>query len=695
MLAALAVTLISSLLYLRLDDGWMLSSLEAQTIDARFRIRGPIEPGPDIVLVMIDEASIAEEDRWPLSRASFAQAINVLSAAGAKLIVLDLLLVESEQSLSAEARRALGAIESLLPSGSSERASVQELLSASGPDEALARAMARNGRTLLSFAFTFGPSRADSVFVPAALRETILPLVHRPPGYRSAVDERASGLLLPNDELLTRAAGSGYTNIFLDADGNLRHAHPVICYGGAYYPSLPLAAALRFTELSSDTVRVRLGEALTLGAQRLVLDPESRLTINHYGPDGGFPSYSFRDVKAGRVARDKLAGKLVIIGAAPSGAGDKFGTPYTSQLSDSQMVATVTDNLLTGRSLTADTRVDILNFIAMIAFGLVAALISDRAGFRYGLPLFLGLVGLWAAVAQVLFSSQELLVNVSGVIAIAFLNFLVFQVPRLRREQRGRWEMERQRSNLARYFSPVVAEHLAQREDALNLDREQEVAIAFVDIVGFTRLSESRSPPEIMATLRSFHRVLEACVFAHRGVVNKLLGDGALACFGIPSAAEDDAANALAFGRDLLDRIARWNEDNRAAGRPDIQVAIGLHYGPAMMGDLGGDQQFEFTLVGDTLNVASRLEGLTRQLGVAILASDALVRKVRATQGGESPLLAGFKAYPQEQLRGRGEMIDLWGLERTIADEQARADGQVSRDAQPDQTPGLERTGTP
>ncbi len=663
LLVALALTLLSSLLYLRFEHGWTLSSLEAQTVDARFRLRGPVEPGPDIALVLIDEASIAEEDRWPISRASLAQAINMLSAAGAQLIVLDLLLVESEQDLSSEARRALSAIESLLPEGSSERASVQELLAADGPDASLARAMARNMHTLLPFAFTLGGARANEVSAPVALREAILPLVRRPQDYHSSVDERASGLLLPNAELLARAAGSGHINVVLEPDGGLRRGLPVVFYGGAYYPSLPLAAALRFAALDNDQVVVDLGEALVLGDRSIPLDQESRLTINHYGPSGRFPSFSFRDVKAGSIGSNQLAGKLVIISAAPSGAGDKFSTPFTSQLSSAELIATVTDNLLTGRSLTDDTPTRLLSFLAMVVVGLGAALIADRASFRYALVLFLALVGLWAGLAQFLFSTQGVLVNVSGVIAIGFLNFLVFQVLRLRREQKGRREMERQRSNLARYFSPVVAEHLASSKRQLDLDREQEVAVAFVDIVGFTRLAERLSPPEIMATLRSFHRILEASVFRHHGVVNKLLGDGALACFGIPRGTAEDAANALTFSLDFVARIEAWNEENKAAGKPAIRVAIGLHYGPAMLGDLGGDQQFEFTLVGDTLNVASRLESLTRDLDVVILASDALVERVRQTNGVETPLLANFTACPEVQLRGRDDTVDLWGLQ--------------------------------
>ena len=681
LLGALALTLLCSLLYLRFEHSWTLSSLEAQTVDTRFRLRGPIEPGPDIALILIDEASIAEEDRWPISRASLAQAVNVLSAAGAKLIVLDLLLIESEQDLSADARKALSAIESLLPRGSSERASVRQLLAAHGPDESLAHAMARNSHTLLPFAFALGGARANEVSAPAPLREAILPLVRRPQGYRSGVDERASGLLLPNAELLARAAGSGHINVVLEPDGGLRRGLPVIGYGGAYYPSLPLAAALRFAALGNDQVVVNLGEALVLGDRSIPLDGESRLTINHYGPSGRFPSFSFRDVKAGAIDDDQLAGKLVIISAAPSGAGDKFSTPFTSQLSSAELIATITDNLLTGRSLTDDTRTGLLGFIAMMVVGLCAALIADRASFRYALPLFLALVALWAGLAQFLFVTEGLLVNVSGVIAIAFLNFLVFQVLRLRREQKGRWEMERQRSNLARYFSPVVAEHLARSERQLDLDREQEVAVAFVDIVGFTRHAEKLSPPEIMDTLRNFHRILEASVFRHHGVVNKLLGDGALACFGIPRGTPQDAANALAFGLDFLAHIEAWNEENKAAGRPAIRVAIGLHYGPAMLGDLGGDQQFEFTLVGDTLNVASRLEGLTRHLHVVVLASDALVQEVRKTNGEQTPLLAGFEAYPKVQLRGRDDTVDLWGLRHAPTIEAATAN--TSAEASP------------
>ena len=239
---------------------------------------------------------------------------------------------------------------------------------------------------------------------------------------------------------------------------------------------------------------------------------------------------------------------------------------------------------------------------------------------------------------------------------------------RARRLVRRQVEVERERTNLARYFSPNMVEELARTDRPLGTPRRQNAAVLFADIVGFTRLSETLAPEHIMALLRDYHSRMATAVFAHDGTLDKFIGDEVMATFGTPTPGSRDAANALSCALAMQEAIALWNRERRQAGALEIKVGIGVHYGPVVLGDIGAEQRFEFAVIGDTVNVASRLERLTRELDVEVLAGDALVRELRHELGSNAePLLKGFSPTPGHSLRGRREAVDAWALARRDA----------------------------
>ena len=221
----------------------------------------------------------------------------------------------------------------------------------------------------------------------------------------------------------------------------------------------------------------------------------------------------------------------------------------------------------------------------------------------------------------------------------------------------------RERSNLARHFPPNIVEQMAERDEPLGAVRDQEVAVMFVDIVGFTRMAEQQQPEQTVALLRNFHGRLENVIFNHNGTLDKFLGDGLMATFGTPEAGPDDALNALNCSRDILAAMDAWNAERQSEGQEPLQVSIGIHYGPVVMGDIGSKRRLEFAVLGDTVNVASRLETLTRTLNTRMALSDAFIRAVRRTAGAASDTdLAGLDNCGTRQLRGRAEPIEVWSL---------------------------------
>ncbi|MGR3616919.1 MAG: adenylate/guanylate cyclase domain-containing protein [Paracoccaceae bacterium] len=220
--------------------------------------------------------------------------------------------------------------------------------------------------------------------------------------------------------------------------------------------------------------------------------------------------------------------------------------------------------------------------------------------------------------------------------------------------------LERERANLSRYFSPNVVEELSHNDEPLKQIRSQNIAVMFVDIVGFTSLADGRDPYEVVELLRGFHGRMEREVFRHHGTLDKYLGDGLMATFGTPVAGEQDATNALACARAMTEVMERWNTERKRMGEPEIQAGIGIHFGETVLGDIGANR-LEFAVIGTSVNVASRLEALTRVHKAKVVISDALRAQVEA-EGEPGGLFDGFKEHSGQDIRGIEEKMKIWSL---------------------------------
>jgi adenylate cyclase len=221
-------------------------------------------------------------------------------------------------------------------------------------------------------------------------------------------------------------------------------------------------------------------------------------------------------------------------------------------------------------------------------------------------------------------------------------------------------EAETARANLSRYFSPNIVDRLAESGGELDQVTAQKVGVVFVDIVGFTALSEELPPDRVVALLRSFYRRMGRVVFARGGTVDKYIGDGVMATFGTPRTGPEDATRALDCACAMIAEIERWNGKRRARGVPEIRVGIGVHYGEVVVGNVGDARRLEFAVIGDVVNVASRLERLTRERGVPLIASADVIDAVRRETGGVPDLLGRFLAEPELTVRGRRQPVSIW-----------------------------------
>jgi adenylate cyclase len=210
-----------------------------------------------------------------------------------------------------------------------------------------------------------------------------------------------------------------------------------------------------------------------------------------------------------------------------------------------------------------------------------------------------------------------------------------------------------------RRSNDLLIRHAAVERERGNLARTQNVAVLFVDIVGFTAFADARTPDEVVRTLREFHALMEQEVFRHSGTLDKYLGDGLMATFGTPFVGKADAINALRCAQAMMAAADRWNNRRKTAGETPIRVSFGLHYGPVVLGDIGLTC-LEFAVIGSTVNAASRLEALTRALDCALVASDDLVRQARTELDGAEAVFRPLMTQAPQTIRGFERPIAVW-----------------------------------
>jgi len=606
--------------YLFLRDLPAIAVIEGQSLNWRFQLRGRIEPPPQAVVIVIDDRTIQKLGRWPLPHHELAQAVTRLADARAGAIGLDLLFIDREQ-----------------PSNG---------IQLSPGDQDLAAALQAAQGDVLALAFTFAPDAKAEASALQIAGASAFRVVQRRVGERALL--RATDLLAPFNPLPT-VAELGHVNMPVEPDGTLRFIPAAIALGENEVPAFPIVLARSHLHLDKGDMALHLGGSLMLGNRELRLDRHLRLPIDFYGPAGSIPTFSLVDLHEGRVPDGAIKGHAVLIGATALGLGDSFVTPFSQTMPGVEVLATIVDNLLAGQVFER-SRLEPWNFAAILLLGLAAFALA-----RLPIPLApvgasVLLLAAWGAIGFAAFE-QGLWLDMSFPSAAILANAGAVAALRAGIERR-------MRRNLARYHSPVIADMLAESAIPRFEGRQQHAAVLFVDIRGFTGRSEGMAPDETAGFLREFHSRVERAVLVHRGVLEQFMGDGAMVVFGLPVPGPRDAASALACAHDLVSDIRLWNEELSAAGRAPFGISVGIHYGPVIFARLGGPSQAQMSTAGDTVNVASRLEALTRAHGAVIAISAAVVEAVMAA--GRSDLLAGFEQLPTHTVRGRIGRLSIW-----------------------------------
>jgi adenylate cyclase len=599
-----------------------LADLKAS--DLRMYVTRRPQPTGAVVIAAIDDKSIAELGHWPWPRSVEARLNDALRDYKTALVGYDVLFSErDEDDVQAEeigARlKALGV----------SAAAVEQTLG-SGDDLAFADAVKREGATFLSYAFEshqLNLKRDRRIFsAPVATGFKTEPLEPPPLTYNlvrelpgAAPVLIAARAYLPPIPVLNRAArGTAYVDIEADSDGVFRSEIAVIRFGKRY--CVPLYLALTAAYLKNPALRLVVGadgvRQVTLGDKDIPVDEIGRMLIDFRGPPGTFPAYSISDLIAHRVPSAAMAGKIVLVGLTAHALGDREVTPTAGDFPGVEIHANAIDNVLRGdfvrRSRVEGTaEEDAAALLLVLAISLAAAYLSPAWSAAAALWVIVG----FSAYAQYRLIEDGVLIDVVLPLTSALLTYTVLATYRYMTEGS---EKRYLRSAFEHYLNPDVVASVVDEPEGLRLSGERRhLAILFSDIVNFTSRAERSEPERVVALLNTYMSVMIDIIFQSQGVVDKLMGDGIMAFWGAPNEIENPAGAAIDCALKMLEGLEHLRKtDERFA---DVDIGIGIATGDAVVGNFGGAQRFDYSAVGDTVNLAARLEGLTRHFRVHLL----------------------------------------------------------------------------
>jgi adenylate cyclase len=593
----------------------LLRLAELKTFDLRMYARGTHKPHGEVAIVALDDKSISELGRWPWPRTVLARLVDALKDYKVAVVGFDMVFSERDD-IDLEREKIMSTLKKAgLPDNTLHTAA------GASNDEAFAKAIKEQGATFIGYPLQLG-SEGQGKISPGFVTKTETPaplaysLVRLPAGPPPPVPEAAA--YLPNLPVVNSAArGTGYFNTPTDDDAVFRSEMMVIRFGKRYCEPLILAVTSAYAQgaLTSLTLADFGVARIAIGPLALPVDEAGRMLVNFRGPAYTFPYYSISDVIAHRIAPQKLAGRIVLVGASALGLGDRWSTPMGANFPGVEIHANAIDNILAGDFIQRTEVTAGLERLAAAVVGIaVTVAVAYLSALWSGVATAAMILG-YFALAQYLLIADGLLIGVLfpilvGVIAYAVLaGYKYLTEGRLKQYYRHAFE---------HYLHPDVIEGLVQNPEALKLGGERRhMSILFADIVGFTSRSERTPPEELVALLNTYMTAMIDVIMRSGGVVDKLMGDGIMAFWGAPGDLPNPARSAIECALDMLGELERLRKtDPRFV---DVDVGIGIATGDAIVGNFGGMQRFDYSAIGDTVNLASRIEGLTRHFKVHLL----------------------------------------------------------------------------
>ena len=601
-----------------------VAQLSAIIYDYRLRLTMPRTMDDRIVILDIDEKSLKEEGRWPWGRDRLALLMDKLFDKYSVAVVgFDVVFAEKDESSGLRVLQKLG--QNQLKGDKSFQDTLTKIEPQLEYDRLFANRI-KNRKVVLGYYLTNYKDRQTTGMLPEPTF---------PPGtFKGHSIEFTTwngyGANLP--ELQQAAANAGHFNPVVDFDGRIRRVPMLAEYGGAYYESLSLAMVrtlLGQTKLLPGYADVKTGgytgmEWLELdspqGKIKIPVDTEAATFVPYRGAQGSFRYISITDVLHDRVDPALLKNKIVLVGTTASGLLDLRSTPVGEAYPGVEIHASMISGILDHN-------------------------LKERPGYMLGAEVvWLLLIGISLSFLLPLFSpAKAILASAFSLISTAGLSLIVWQNANILMPvansllmiallfafnmSYGYFFESRTKHQITRLFGQYVpgkvVEEMVKHPEYVSMEGEsREMTILFSDVRGFTNISEGMDPKELSLLMSEFLTPLTRVIYKHRGTMDKYMGDCIMAFWGAPLYDKDHARNALLAGIEMQETLRALQPRFKERGWPEIRAGVGINTGRVSVGNMGSEERVAYTVMGDEVNLASRLEGITKQYGVDIIVGE-------------------------------------------------------------------------
>lgn len=656
---ALGLTLLLVLLghASRVNEIGLINSLDAIIYDKMIAVTMPQDKDERIVIVDIDEKSLAELGRWPWGRDRLAALLDRLfDVYGVALVGFDVVFAEPDGSSG------LASLDRLAEKQLKDDASFQAALRALRPEldhDARFAATLSKRPVVLGYYFSSMAGGLNTGMLPSS----ILPAGSFA-GRRIAFSRWTSyGANLPAFQ--QNAATAGHMNPLLDFDGISRRVPLLAEYGGQYYDALSLAMVrtlLGFPKVEpgypeesffsskrySDIEWLDLPTAK--GTLRIPVDENAAALIPYRGRQGSFLYLSAADVLAHRVAADQLTGKMVLIGTTAPGLMDLRATPVGAAYPGVEIHANLIAGILDGNLKHRPGYVMGANVLMLIVSGGIMVFLLPLLSPLRATLVALGILLAGIAIYMAFWHLANLVLPLAGGLILVAILYAINMSWGYFVESKTK----RQLTDLfGQYVPPELVDEMARTPESYNMEgRKAELTVLFSDIRGFTSISEGMQPDQLAMLMNEYLGTMTEVIRAQRGTLDKYIGDAIMAFWGAPVDDPHHARHAVVSAIEMQATLSQFNKQLSAKGWPELKIGIGINTGMVTVGDMGSPVRKAYTVLGDAVNLASRLEGITKQYGVGIIVGESTRRQL----AGE----IAFREIDRVRVKGKEEPVAIF-----------------------------------
>ncbi|MCF8075050.1 MAG: adenylate/guanylate cyclase domain-containing protein [Desulfotignum sp.] len=597
-----------------------LGILEYKLYDAVFQKVHSKESSDAVAIVDIDEYSLERFGQWPWPRYRVALLLQKIHMAGAIAVGVDILFAEPDGTSPVVLKKAfkndlgLDVAFSGVPEGLMDN------------DHVLA-AILQQGASVLGYSFGFEKSNPHKkIYLPPSLNAVEIKAPGADPVSRYLFQSHT--LIPPLPDLLKGGTPAGFMNTITDKDGVLRRVPLCISFDQNIYPQLALATLLTAFKdnISDPMIKTTRGgvESIKIGNTVIPLESNGAMLLNYRGPSHSFPYISAGKILEDELSAGQLAGKIVFLGTSAAGLKDIRVSPLDPVFPGVEVHATIVDNILTNDVIHRPDWIPGLEIACILFWGLATTFLIGWGGAHLTLPLTMLLgVSVWYGSVWAL-GQMNIWISHFFPMLVLVLNFSILNMQKF-------WISEKRkkffRSAFSKYVSKSVVDQLAENPEKLSLDgEEKQISILFSDIRGFTTLSERLSPSQVTMLLHDYFTPVTQIIMDNQGTHDKFLGDAVMCFWNAPLDVRNHENTAIKAALEIIELLPEINKKFEERFGVSLEIGIGLHSGLCRVGNMGSDDIFDYTIIGDNVNLASRLEGLTKFYGVQLIVSETMLR---------------------------------------------------------------------